>query len=166
MRAAPPDQARATTRRAFLGGALVLVCAAPLGASVAGASCAEDGAEPGRPARIGPWEIPPGTTLSPERYALLCALLDALVPCDESSPGATEAHAAWYVDQFLGAFRCDPPRIFAGGPYSGRHGGRHDFVELQPLTRVEAIRWRTFIEGSQGIPEREWAGPVARQGPR
>ncbi len=28
------------------------------------------------------------------------------------------------------------------------------------LTRVEEIRWRTYLEGSQGKPEREFNGPV------
>jgi len=34
------------------------------------------------------------------------------------------------------------------------------FQFFQPLTRVERLRWQTYIEGSQGIAEREWAGPV------
>lgn len=86
--------------------------------------------------------------------------MDALIPGNAASPGATVANAAWYLDQLLGAFQVDPPRIFAGGPYSGRHGGLSGFDAFQPLTRVETIRWRTYIEGSQGIPEREFNGPV------
>lgn len=54
----------------------------------------------------------------------------------------------------------DPPRIFAGGPYSGRHGGLDGFSHFLPLTRVEELRWRTYLEGSHGLPEREWNGPV------
>ena len=38
-------------------------------------------------------------------------------------PGAGAAGAADYVDRLLGAFTFDPPRIFAGGPFSGRFGG-------------------------------------------
>lgn len=135
----------------FLGGALVLLCAPP--------GCGE-GESAGQPSHLGEWEIPPGTTLSQERYALLAALMDAIIPGDASSPGATIARAAYYVDSLLGAFRSDPPRIFAGGPNSGRHGGADQFSHFQPLTRVEELRWRTFLEGSNGIPEREWNGPV------
>lgn len=100
------------------------------------------------------WTVPPTTVLDGPRYARVAAAMDAIVPL------ATKAQAAWYLDQLLGAFTVDPPRIFAGGPYSGRHGGTNDFAHFLPLTRVEALRWRTYLEGSQGLPEREWNGPV------
>jgi hypothetical protein len=29
-----------------------------------------------------------------------------------------------------------------------------------PLSRLETLAWRTRIEGSRGIAEREWNGPV------
>jgi hypothetical protein len=112
------------------------------------------------PVVVDGWEVPPGTTLEAADFATLAALFDALVPGDPASPGATETHAAWYLDQLLGAFSVTPPRIFAGGPYSGRHGGRDGFSQFLPLTRVEELRWRTWLEGSQGLPEREWNGPV------
>ena len=34
------------------------------------------------------------------------------------------------------------------------------FEEFLPLSRVEELAWRTRIEGSRGIAEREWNGPV------
>ena len=171
------------TRRRFLGGAVVLVCGAPVfrcgggsGAGddasgdtlpdLAGADTAEvaDALEavdvPVRPTEVDGWPIPAGTTLAPERYAQLSALFDALVPGSADEPGAALCDAAWYLDQLLGAFSVDPPRIFAGGPYSGRHGGLDGFGTFLPLTRVEEICWRTVIEGSQGRPEREFNGPV------
>lgn len=150
---APPLPA-GFSRRRFLGGAVTLVCAAPV---VLDALACQTAAEPGP---IDGWKVPGGTTLDRTSYALLCATFDALIPGDAKSPGATVANAPWYLDQLLGAFRVDPPRIFAGGPYSGRHGGVAGFEEFQPLTRVETLRWRTYLEGSQGIPEREWNGPV------
>ena len=58
------------------------------------------------------------------------------------------------------AFTFDPPRIWAGGPFSGRFGGDASFAEFIPLSRVEELAWRTRIEGSRGLPEREWNGPV------
>lgn len=142
---------------------VTLVCAPP--AAVLGCGDGE-GAAPAEPTLIDGWEVPGRAHLAPERFATLAALFDALIPGDDQSPGATLAHAAWYVDQLLGAFDVDPPRIFAGGPYSGRHGGADGFSEMQPLTRVEEIRWRTYIEGSLGIAEREWNGPVIGLGQR
>jgi hypothetical protein len=155
------DETR-VTRRSFLGGAVMLVTAAPLfpACTPSDKSGNDGGTAPNRPTDIDGWAIPYGTTLDPAHYALLAATMDAFIPGDDTSPGATLAHAAWYVDQLLGAFNTSPPRIFAGGPYSGRHGGLDGFSQFQPLTRVEEIRWRTAIEGSQGIPAREFNGPV------
>jgi len=80
--------------------------------------------------------------------------------CDRLVPGSGAAGAAEYVDGLLGAFTVDPPRIWAGGPFSGRHGGEDGFSGFLPLGAMEALAWRTRIEGSQGRPEREWNGPV------
>lgn len=138
---------------------MTLVCAAP----IVGCGRDEEGAADAGPDAgtipIGPWIVPAGTTLSRGHFALLSATMDALIP-GGPTPGAIECQAPWYLDQLLGAFSVDPPRIFAGGPYSGRHGGLANFAQFQPLTRVERLRWQTYLEGSLGIPEREWNGPV------
>ncbi len=78
----------------------------------------------------------------------------------DRSPGAGEVGVADYVDTLLGAFTFDPPRIWAGGPTSGRHGGTDGFARFHRLTALDELAWRTRIEGSQGIPEREFNGPV------
>jgi hypothetical protein len=104
---------------------------------------------------------PPSRTLSPARFACLGALVDALVPGDDGAgnrtPGAASAGAAPYVGGLLGAFAGDPPRLFAGGPYSGRHGGLDGFSSFVPPTRVEEIAWRIRIEGTRGLSERAFA---------
>jgi hypothetical protein len=82
-----------------------------------------------------------------------------LIPTDED-PGAIEAGVADYIDGFLGAFATDPPRIWAGGAFSGRMGGAATFANFHRLNAIDELAWRTRIEGSQGIPEREWNGPV------
>ena len=82
-----------------------------------------------------------------------------LIPADDD-PGAAEAGVADYIDGFLGAFTFDPPHIWAGGPFSGRHGGAATFASFLPLSRLDELAWRTRIEGSQGIAEREFNGPV------
>ena len=65
-----------------------------------------------------------------------------------------------YIDGLLGAFLVDPPRIWAGGPTSGRHGGTAAFARFHRLSALDELAWRTRIEGSRGIPEREFNGPV------
>jgi len=100
--------------------------------------------------------VTPARTLSPARFLALSALVDALIP-DDGTPGAAKAGAADYVDGMLGAFASDVPRIFAGGPYSGRHGGLDGFSTFVPLTRVEELAWRIRIEGTKGVAERQFA---------
>jgi hypothetical protein len=65
-----------------------------------------------------------------------------------------------YIDRLLGAFSFEPPRIWAAGPYSGRHGGDAGFDDFLPLSPLEELAWRIRIEGSLGEPEREFNGPV------
>jgi hypothetical protein len=79
---------------------------------------------------------------------------------DRLLPGAGTAGAADYVDQLLGAFTFDPPRIWAGGPFSGRHGGDPGFDRWLEPAPVEELAWRIRIEGSRGDPTREWNGAV------
>jgi len=91
---------------------------------------------------------------------VLAAACERLIPADDVCPGARAAGVADYIDTLLGAFAFDPPRIWAGGPFSGRHGGDAGFEDFLPLGRVEELAWRTRIEGSRGLPEREFNGPV------
>src|SRR5580693_4792165 len=83
-----------------------------------------------------------------------------MLPSDRGAPGAEEAGVADYIDTFLGAFSFDPPRIWAGGPTSGRMGGDARFGTFHRLSRLDELAWRMRIEGSLGMPEREFNGPV------
>ena len=96
---------------------------------------------------------------SEDEYAVVAAACARLIPTDED-PGATEAGVVDYIDGLLGAFAVDPPRIWAGGPFSGRHGGDPGFARFVALTPLDELAWRTRIEGSLGMPEREFNGPV------
>jgi hypothetical protein len=98
--------------------------------------------------------------LTEHEHDVVRRLADRLLPPHGEFPGAGAAGAADYVDRVLGAFTTDPPSIWAGGPYSGRHGGDAGFDAFLPLSRLEELAWRTRIEGSRGMPEREWNGPV------
>jgi hypothetical protein len=94
-----------------------------------------------------------------DEYAVVEAACALLIPTDDD-PGATEARVVDYIDGLLGAFSFDPPRIWAGGPFSGRHGGASGFMRFHRLTPLDELAWRTRIEGSCGRPEREINGPV------
>ena len=96
----------------------------------------------------------------PGSYAVVVAACERLIPPHEGHPGATALGVADYVDGVLGAFTFDPPRVYAGGPFSGRFGGAASFADFLPLSGVAELAWRTRIEGSRGIPEREFNGPV------
>ncbi len=98
--------------------------------------------------------------LPPVAYQNLEAVVDRLIPPDERCPGGGAAGVADYVDQLLGAFMFDPPRIWAGGPFSGRHGGANGFATFLPLGPIEELAWRIRLEGSKGLAEREFNGPV------
>ncbi len=95
------------------------------------------------------------------QYAAVEAAAERLIPHVEGrGPGARRAGVVDYIDSTLGAFCFEPPRIWAGGPYSGRFGGDASFNDWEPLSRLAELAWRIRIEGSQGRPEREVNGPV------
>ena len=98
--------------------------------------------------------------LSDHEYATLRAACAQMLPASEGAPGAEEAGVADYIDGFLGAFSFDPPRIWAGGPTSGRKGGAAGFATFHRLSPLDELAWRMRLEGSQGQPEREFNGPV------
>ena len=97
--------------------------------------------------------------LTDTEFQTLCAACARLIPADET-PGAVEAGAPQYIDGLLGAFLVDPPRIWAGGPSSGRFGGPAGFARFHRLPPLDELAWRMRIEGSRGMPEREFNGPV------
>jgi len=104
-----------------------------------------------------------GRYLTAERMRTLRALCAHWIPGppEDPDPGAAEAGAAAYIDLLLGAFTEATPPLFAGGPFSHREGGGpNQFAEFLPLDALDERIWRTRIEGSRGLAEREWNGPV------
>jgi hypothetical protein len=98
--------------------------------------------------------------LSEGEYTTLRAACAQMMPSSEGTAGAEEAGVADYIDILLGAFLFDPPRIWAGGPTSGRMGGDARFGTFHRLSRLDELAWRMRIEGSLGMPDREFNGPV------
>jgi hypothetical protein len=143
---------RALHRRAFLRRCrdLLLLAALPRPAFPAAPAAAAPAAEA-------------GLFLDAPRMRTLRALCARFAPGppEDPDPGALEAGAPEYIDRLLGAFALSRPPIFAGGPFSHRHGGgRNDFADFLPLDALDELVWRTRIEGSRGLAEREWNGPV------
>ena len=99
------------------------------------------------------------TYFTDDQFRVIEAVCARLIPTDDD-PGATEAGVAHYIDGLLGAFAFDPPRIWAGGAFSGRFGGAPGFASFHRLSPLDELAWRVRIEGSKGIPQREWNGPV------
>jgi Gluconate 2-dehydrogenase subunit 3 len=98
--------------------------------------------------------------LTEHEFDVVARAADRLLCAHGEFPGAAASGVADYVDLTLGAFAFDPPRIWAGGPFSGRHGGEAGFEQFLAPSRVEELAWRTRLEGSRGMPDREWNGPV------
>ena len=61
-----------------------------------------------------------------------------------NSPGAREAGVVHYIDTMLAAFDFKVPKIFAGGPWSDRHGGDGDdhMADFVPLTPRHKAAWK------------------------
>ena len=104
-----------------------------------------------------------GRFLTAHELDTLRAVCGRLVPGppEDPDPGAREARVPEAIDLLLGAFKLSPPMIHAGGPFSGRAGGkRDDFAHFVRLDRHAALGWRIRIEGTLGRPERSFAGSV------
>jgi gluconate 2-dehydrogenase gamma chain len=104
--------------------------------------------------------MPPMAFLTEAERTALAAAIDRLIPAAGPHPGGVALGAVDYIDGLLDAFAVSPPRIWAGGPCSGRAGGEAAFGHFLELSPLEELAWRTRIEGSLGIPERDRLGPV------
>lgn len=130
-----------------LGGALLAHALGGCGSSTAPAS----GDSTGAPA--------PGY-LDERQLSTLRAFVDRMIPADQD-PGALVARCAEAIDRLLGAFRAEPPAIYAGAPFSDRGGHPvNHFREFVALDEYESLAWRLAIEGSQGRAALEFNGPV------
>ena len=107
-------------------------------------------------------ELPDGASsfLTTAELRTLNAVVDRFIP-EDTDPGAAVAGCADAINALLSAFTTDPPRIFAGAPFSDRGGWPvNHFEDFLPLDPYEAFAWQLKIEGSKGLPEREFNGPV------
>jgi hypothetical protein len=99
--------------------------------------------------------------LSATELSTLRALVDRFIPGrpEDVHDGALAAGCAEAIDALLGAFGFDPPRIYAGAPFSDRAGARRDhFRRFLRLDDYEEKGWRLRIQGSRGRRELEFNG--------
>ena len=111
---------------------------------------------------------PPGArpVLTAHERAVLEAAAARLVPGPDDDPGeaghpgAREVHAADYIVTLLGALGEDPPKVFAGGPFSDRAGGkRNDMERFLPLNDAVKEHWRVRLD-DLGAAYREGLGQL------
>lgn len=94
---------------------------------------------------------PSSSVLTAKQQALLADFADVVIPPDDQ-PGGAKLGAVAYVEGLLGAFYgVGAPRIYAGGPYSGRNpfpdGSYPDnnFVTFVDLDRVSLAAWQAEV---------------------
>lgn len=64
-------------------------------------------------------------------------------PAEVGHPGAREANVTRYITTLVGAFSVQPPRLFAGGPFSNRHGSSVDYMaQFAEPSPSRAENWR------------------------
>lgn len=109
-------------------------------------------AVPGLPAVAVPVGRDRARYLDEDQLATLAAVVDRVVPADDGAPGALAARAHESIDALLGAFRTDPPKIYAGGPFSDRGGARrNDFERFLPLDAYERKAWKRRVRRLQKV---------------
>jgi len=104
-----------------------------------------------------------GRFLTKKELDTLAAVCDRIIPPD-ADPGAKALGAATYIARMLTAFDTRVPTIFAGGPFSnrnpfpnnadgtpGRKRPKNAFKRFLPLNRLQDIRWRAELFGSESL---------------
>lgn len=91
--------------------------------------------------------------LSAAELATLRGVVDRVVPGrpEDTVEGAVVARVHEAIDSLLAAFDTDPPRIYAGGPFSRRGGAQvNHFARFVELDDYEQMAWRLRLHGSRG----------------
>jgi len=109
------------------------------------------------------WAAARGRFFTSQERCTLDALADSILPPD-ADPGAAALGATRYIEGLLTAFDRHVPRIYAGGPFSGRQPfidyergvpahrrPRNSFKHFVPLTRLQDLNWRWQIQGTAGL---------------
>lgn len=115
------------------------------------------------------WAARRGRFFTKAERRTLDALVDTILPPD-ADPGASELGVVRYVERYLTALDFRTPRIYAGGPYSGRQPfidyddgspsrkrPRNDFKRFVAPNRLQHLYWRWELYGTSGLDPAEQA---------
>jgi hypothetical protein len=123
------------------------------------------------------WAASRGRFFTARERRTLEALAESILPADADA-GATRLGAVRYIERLLTAFDYRVPRLYAGGPFSGRRPfidyargvpdrrrPTNDFKHFVPPTRLQALYWRWQIHGTAGLSmaEQALAAPLDAQ---
>ncbi len=113
------------------------------------------------------WAAARGRFFTAHERRTLEALTESILPADVD-PGATALGVTRYIEGLLTAFDHRVPRLYAGGPFSGRQPfidyargapsrrrPRNAFKRFVAPTRLQALYWRWQIFGTTGLPAAE-----------
>lgn len=95
--------------------------------------------------------------LNQRQKQMLAKLADFILP--SGSGGKQIYDLVGFVEGFLSAFYKDPPTIYGGGPFSGRHPVSTDpapvdsFSQFLPLTRYQRLAWQLRINGPAALDQ-------------
>lgn len=111
------------------------------------------------------WAAVRGRFFTAHERRTLAALVDDLFPPDRD-PGAVELGVVRYVERLLAAYTYPVPRLYAGGPFSGRQPfidydrgvpsrrrPPNHFRNFIPPSRLQDLHWRAELFGSARVPE-------------
>src|SRR5260221_10697562 len=91
-----------------------------------------------------------------DRHArnMLSLLADSYLPIRSPDSDEIVYDIAGYLETLLSAFDQDPPSIYAGGPYSDRHGSvQNNFKEFLPLSRYQRLAWKLRLGGPAALKD-------------
>ena len=101
--------------------------------------------------------------LSETELATLRGVVDRIMPGkpEDTVDGAVAGRVHEAIDSLLAAFDTDPPRIYAGGPFSKRGGAEvNHFARFVDLDDYEHMAWRLRLHGSRGRKQLERNGKI------
>ncbi len=91
-----------------------------------------------------------------DELAMLRGFADVIIPPDDE-PGGSSLGVVAYIEALIAAFDHDPPRVYAGGPFSDRNPNPDgtfpvsDFTSFVELDRVTNAAWRLRVFGSSYV---------------
>ena len=102
---------------------------------------------------------PPVPLFNKRDRDMLDRLADYLLPIHSPDSGERVYDFVAFLEAFLSAFEVEPPRIYAGGPFSDRNpvpgapAPPNDFKQSLPLSRYQRLAWTLRLHGPQAVVE-------------